>query len=60
MIHLQEIWIQSMNEEGIVKVLAAPGIAERIKCFDIYEIRSAVSKRRFDVEEESDDPHMDT
>lgn len=36
-----KIWIQAnMNENGIVDLLVAPGVADKIKGVDIYEIGS--------------------
>ena len=55
-----KIWIQAnMNENGIIDLLVAPGVAAKIKGVDVYEIGAMDVKCEFE-KEENDDSHMDT
>lgn len=46
-----KIWIQAnMNENGIVDLLVTPGVADKIKGVDIYEIGSPAVKCEFERE----------
>lgn len=50
-----KIWIQAnMNENGIVDLLVAPGVADKIKGVDIYEIDSPAVKCEFERDREDD------
>ena len=48
-----------MNENGIIDLLVAPGVAAKIKGVDVYEIGAMDVKCEFE-KEENDDSHMDT
>lgn len=43
-----------MNENGIVDLLVAPGVADKIKGVDIYEIGSHAVKCEFERDREDD------
>ncbi len=50
-----KIWIQAnMNENGIVDLLVTPGVADKIKGVDIYEIGSPAVKCEFERDREDD------